>query len=127
MFYLNNEKFILLCKLYNDSDLLFKNLVQLPYLLTLSTLLFSMGLIGICLKKNKNIIFFMLCIEIILLSSVINFTVFSIFQGEPLGQIYALFIITLAACESALGLGLLIAAYRVKKSVNFRHFENLRG
>ena len=69
----------------------------------------------------------MLCIEIILLSSVINFIVFSLLKNDPTGQLYALFIITLAACESALGLGLLIACYRVKKTIIFQSFEYLRG
>ena len=107
----------------NYSEFIFN--LNLVFILAIT--LFIMGILGICLNKKKNILFLMLCIEIILLSSVLNFIIFSVYLNDPTGQIYALFVITLAACESALGLGLLVAAYRVNKTINLNYFEALRG
>ena len=101
--------------------------IKLNLVFILSISLFILGILGIGLSRHKTILFLMLCIEMILLSSVLNFIIFSVYRNDPSGQIYALFIITLAACESALGLGLLVTAYRVNKTVDFDYFENLRG
>jgi len=101
--------------------------LKLNIVFSLAVILFVLGIFGICFNNDRSILFLMLCIEIILLSSILNFIVFSIWRNDPTGQVYALFVITLAACESALGLGLLVAAYRVNKTIDFEHFETLRG
>lgn len=64
-------------------------------------------------------------VELILLSLVINFTLFGKIHGSLSGQIYSLFIITLAAAEAAIGLSILINAYNQKKSITFNSYNNI--
>jgi NADH-quinone oxidoreductase subunit K len=118
---LNNDFLILL-----DEFEIYSGSLKLGVVFILSFFLFIMGLVGISSNK-RNILILMLSIEIILLASVLNFISFSVLFQDPNGQIYALLVITLAACESAIGLGLLVSAYRVKKTVGFPFFNNLRG
>lgn len=66
---------------------------------------------------KKNIIIILISLEIILLSIIINFIIFSVFLDDFLGQIYGLFVLTMAAAETALGLAILISYYRVRGSV----------
>lgn len=94
--------------------------------LPFSLSLFIMGLIGIRYNKN-NVLILMLCLEILLLASTINFIVYSLVHSDPTGEVYALYIITVAACESAIGLSLLVAVYRLKGSITFDKLNRLRG
>ena len=89
-----------------------------------SVTLFITGFVVFAFNK-KNLIIFIMGVELILLSLIINFTIFGMIHGSLVGQIYSLFIITLAAAEAAIGLSLLISAYRLKKSLNFKSFNNL--
>lgn len=122
MFYYLNNDFLLLL----DEFEIYSGSLKLGLVFILSFLLFIVGLIGISSNK-RNILTLMLSIEVILLASVLNFISFSVLIQDPNGQIYALLVITLAACESAIGLGLLVSAYRVKKTVGFQFFNKLRG
>ena len=88
--------------------------------------LFIISLIGI-LSNYKNILILMIYVEILLAACTLEFITFSLLWVDPLGQIYALLVITLAACESALGLGLLISAYRLKRSLDWPSFSKLKG
>lgn len=94
-------------------------------LLLFSSILFLIGLLGIILNEN-NFIILLLCIELLLLSSVLNFIFFSIYYMDPRGEIYALIVITVAAAESVVGLGLLISMFRLKKKINFFFFNNFK-
>ena len=96
------------------------------FLLILNSFLFLIGLFGLILNR-KNFIIIILSIEILLLSVNLNFIVFSIYLDDIMGQIYVLFILTVAATESALGLAILTAYYRLKNFIlidNFRDIKN---
>lgn len=88
--------------------------------------LFIFGLIGLFLFKN-NIITVLISIELILFSLNLNFIFFSLYLDDLIGQIFSLFIITVAAAESAIGLGLLIIYYRLKGLISVDLINNLKG
>lgn len=85
--------------------------------------LFFLGSFGIIMNK-KNIIFVLMSIELMLLAINLNFIIFSVYLDDILGQIFSLFILTIAAAESAIGLAILVIYYRVKKTVSVQ-FINL--
>jgi len=93
-------------------------------LLIFTTVLFITGLLILGLNK-QNLIILIMGVELILLSVFLNFIAFAILNGTPDGHIYSLIIITLSAAEAAIGLGLFIAAYKIKKSLNFMAFDEL--
>lgn len=103
-----------------------KQSTDLVLSLTFTFLLLTVGLIGVWCN-DRNVLILMLCIELILLSSTLNFVIFSILWYDPAGQIYALSVLTVAACESAVGLGLLISAYCIKENITFESFRDLKG
>ena len=80
--------------------------------------LFFIGFIGIILNI-QNALILLLSAEIMLLGISLNFILFSVYTLDPKGQIFALFIIVIAAAETAIGLGLLIIVYRVLGDINF--------
>ena len=81
--------------------------------LSISITLFLIGFLGIFLIK-KNIIIILMSIELMLLSININFIIFSMYADDIVGQVFALFILTVAAAESAIGLAILVIYYRIK-------------
>jgi NADH-quinone oxidoreductase subunit K len=87
--------------------------------------LFFIGLIGIILNK-QNLLVLIMSAEIMLLGISLNFIFFSVYAFDPKGQVYALFIMVIAAAETAVGLGILIAKYRVSNAINFALFKNLK-
>jgi len=89
-------------------------------------LLFLIGVIGILINR-KNIIILLMCIELILLS--INFLLLtnSIILDNIDGQVYAFYILVVAAAESAIGLAILVAYYRVKGSISIKYINLLKG
>ena len=93
-------------------------------LLIFTTILFITGLLILALNK-QNLIILIMGVELILLSVFLNFIAFAILNGTPDGHVYSLIIITLSAAEAAIGLGLFIAAYKIKKSLNFMAFDEL--
>ena len=103
------------------------NLVPLEYLLSYATILFILSLIGIVFNKQKNIITFMLFVELMLFSLSFLVIIFSLIWNAPQGQIFALFIMCIAVAESSIGLGLLIMLYRLKQRIEFSAISNLKG
>lgn len=83
---------------------------------TLSILLFGLGLSGIILNR-RNIIIILMSIELILLAVNLNFIVYSVYLDDLMGQVFALFVLTVAAAESAIGLAILVVYYRVRGSI----------
>jgi len=81
--------------------------------LVISSTLFFIGLFGIVLNR-KNIILMLMSIELMFLGINFNFIIFSIFLDDILGQIFAFFILTVAAAESAIGLAILVIYYRIR-------------
>ena len=99
--------------------------IGLNHYLILSAVLFSMGLIGVLLRKN--IIVIMMSIELMLNAVNLSMVAFSKFTGHMDGQIMVFFIMTVAAAEAAVGLALVVAIYKRFKEVNIRTLEHLRG
>jgi NADH-quinone oxidoreductase subunit K len=91
-----------------------------------SSLLFVIGMFGIFLNR-KNIISILMAIELILLSVNLNFVAFSAHFHDLTGQIYALFILTVAAAESAIGLAIAVVLFRNLKSVEVEDITALKG
>ena len=100
--------------------------IEIIKILFLSISLFLIGVIGIFLIK-KNIIIVLMSIELMLLSININFIVFSIYLDDMVGQIFALFVLTVAAAESAIGLAILVVYYRIKGVVSINFINSIKG
>jgi NADH-quinone oxidoreductase subunit K len=100
--------------------------VTLTHYLILSAILFSLGLYGVVTRKNAILI--LMGIELILNSANINLVAFSRFSSGNLdGQIFAIFIIVIAAAEAAIGLAIVLSMYRLIKSVNLDQADTLKG
>ena len=88
--------------------------------------LFVLGLFGIMLRR-KNILVVLMCIELVLLSVNLNFIIFSVYLDDFNGQILSLFILTVAASESAIGLAILIIYFRICGNILIEKLNILRG
>ena len=100
--------------------------IGLGHYLTLGAIIFTIGLVGIFLSR-KNIIIILMCIELILLAVNINLVSFSIFINDLTGQIFALFILTVAAAEAAIGLAIIVVYYRNSGTIRVEEINNLKG
>ena len=100
--------------------------IELGHYLTLGAIIFSIGLVGIFLNR-KNIIVILMSIELILLSVNINLVSFSIFLNYLTGQIFTLFILTVAAAEAAIGLAIIVAYYRNTSTIDVEKIQSLKG
>jgi NADH-quinone oxidoreductase subunit K len=89
-------------------------------------ILFMTGVLGILVNRT-NIIIILMCIEIILLSVNLNFIIVSIYLDDFLGQIFSLFVLTVAAAESAIGLAILILYYRIRNKILINEIATLKG
>ena len=94
--------------------------------LQISLLLFTIGICGILLNR-KNIILILMSIELMLLAINLNLIFFSIFIDDIVGQIFSLFILTIAAAESAIGLAILIIYYRIRGTIAISYLNILKG
>ena len=100
--------------------------VGLGHYLTLGAIIFTIGIVGIFLNR-KNIIVILMCIELILLAVNINLVSFSVFFNDLIGQIFTLFILTVAAAEAAIGLAIIVAYYRNTGTVHVEEINSLKG
>ena len=100
--------------------------VSLGHYLTLGAIIFTIGIIGIFLNR-KNVIVILMSIELILLAVTINLVSFSIFLQDLSGQIFTLFILTVAAAEAAIGLAIIVVYYRNAGTIRVEEIENLKG
>jgi NADH-quinone oxidoreductase subunit K len=98
--------------------------LTLAHYLILSTILFTVGLYGVFTRRNA--VALLLAIELIMLAVALNFTACSRFLAAPGGQIFAIFVITVAAAEAAVGLALVIAIYRNQKDVDLDRLTFLK-
>jgi NADH-quinone oxidoreductase subunit K len=90
--------------------------LNITYILNLTSIVFFIGLIGIVLNR-KNILIIIMSIELLLLAINLNFAAFSIYLDDIIGQIFVLFILTIAAAESAIGLAIITVFYKLKNSI----------
>ena len=96
------------------------------YFTLLSALLFSIGMLGIFLNR-RSIIIILMSIELLLLSVNINLVAFSTYLGNLSGQIFAMFTLTVAAAEAAIGLAILVAFFRNLGSIEVQKINKLKG
>lgn len=90
--------------------------ININYILNLTSIVFFIGLIGIVLNR-KNILIIIMSIELLLLAVNLNFAALSVYLDDIIGQIFVLFILTIAATESAIGLAIITVFYRLKNSI----------
>ena len=100
--------------------------ITLGHYLTLSAIIFTIGIIGIFLNR-KNVIIILMSIELILLSVNINLVSFSIYLQNLVGQVFTMFILTVAAAEAAIGLAIIVIYYKNKGSINVDQIHSLKG
>jgi NADH-quinone oxidoreductase subunit K len=100
--------------------------IGLSHYLTVSAILFILGVFGIFLNR-KNVIIILMSIELILLSVNLNMVAFSAFLNDIVGQVFALFILTVAAAEAAIGLAILVVFYRNRGSIAVEDVNVMKG
>ncbi len=100
--------------------------VGLGHYLTLAAIIFVIGIVGIFLNR-KNVIIILMSIELILLAVNINLVSFSIYLEDLVGQIFTMFILTVAAAEAAVGLAIIVLYYKNKGSINVEQISSLKG
>jgi NADH-quinone oxidoreductase subunit K len=101
-------------------------IIGLGHYLSVAAVLFTLGIFGIFLNR-KNVIIILMSIELILLSVNINMVAFSSFLGDISGQIFALFVLTVAAAEAAIGLAILVVYYRNRGSIAVEDVNLMKG
>lgn len=100
--------------------------IGLVHYLSLAAILFTVGVFGIFLNR-KNVIIILMSVELMLLSVNINFVAFSSFLHDLTGQVFTMFILTVAAAEAAIGLAILVAFFRNKGSIAVEDISALKG
>jgi len=100
--------------------------VGLSHYLTVAAILFTLGIFGIFLNR-KNIIIILMSVELMLLSVNINLVAFSTTLGDLTGQIFAMFVLTVAAAEAAIGLAILVAYFRNRGSIAVEDINLMKG
>ena len=100
--------------------------ISLGHYLILAATIFTIGVVGIFLNR-KNIIVILMSIELILLAVNINLVAFSIYMNDLVGQIFTLFILTVAAAEAAIGLAIIVIYYRNSGTIKVQEIDKLKG
>jgi len=100
--------------------------IGLANYLAVAAIVFTIGVLGIFLNR-KNVIIILMSIELILLSVNINFVAFSAYLGNLTGQIFALFVLTVAAAEAAIGLAILVVYFRNRGSIAVETVNLMKG
>ncbi len=100
--------------------------IGLSHYLTLAGILFTLGVFGIFLNR-KNVIVILMSVELMLLAVNINFVAFSSYLNDMAGQVFAMFILTVAAAEAAIGLAILVIFFRNRGSIAVEDISTLKG
>jgi NADH-quinone oxidoreductase subunit K len=103
------------------------SILPIENFISFSLVMFVLSMLGISINKQKNFLIVMLFFELMLFSLSLLSITFSVNSYDPQGQIFALFIMSIAVSESAIGLGILISLFRINKRVDFDSFSYLRG
>tara|TARA_Y100000590_G_scaffold393113_1_gene471118 strand:- start:3133 stop:3438 length:306 start_codon:yes stop_codon:yes gene_type:complete len=101
-------------------------MISLGHYLILGAIIFTLGVLGIFLNK-KNVIIILMSIELILLSVNINFVAFSSYLNDISGQVFAMFILTVAASEAAIGLAILVVFFRNRSTIAVEDINRMKG
>lgn len=99
--------------------------VPLGWYLILSALLFTVGAVGVLIKRNPIVIF--MCIELMLNAANLTFIAFGRYLGNPGGMMFSIFVMAVAAAEVAVGLGILISIFRSRENINVDEVNMMRG
>ena len=100
--------------------------ISLAHYLTVGAILFTLGIFGIFLNR-KNVIIILMSVELMLLAVNINFIAFSAHLGDLVGQIFAMFVLTVAAAEAAIGLAILVVYFRNRGSIAVEDINMMKG
>jgi NADH-quinone oxidoreductase subunit K len=100
--------------------------IGLGHYLTVASVLFTLGILGIFLNR-KNVIVILMCVELMLLAVNINLVAFSAYQGNIVGQIFAMLVLTVAAAEAAIGLAILVVYFRNRGTVEVEDINAMKG
>jgi len=100
--------------------------IGLTHYLTVAAILFTIGIFGIFLNR-KNVIIILMSVELMLLSVNINLVAFSHFLGDMVGQVFAMFVLTVAAAEAAIGLAILVVYFRNRGSIAVEDINMMNG
>ena len=100
--------------------------IRLAHYLTVAAILFTLGIFGIFLNR-KNVIIIMMSIELMLLAVNINFVAFSVVLNDLVGQVFAMFVLTVAAAEAAIGLAILVVYFRNRGTIQVEDIDLMRG
>ncbi len=101
-------------------------MIPLSHYLVLGAILFGISVVGIFLNR-KNVVILLMSIELLLLAVNMNFVAFSHYLGDPSGQVFVFFILTVAAAEAAIGLAILIVLFRSRHTINVEELDSLKG
>ncbi len=101
-------------------------MIGLSHYLVVAAILFTLGVLGIFINR-KNVIVILMSVELILLAVNINLVAFSTHLDDITGQIFALFVLTVAAAEAAIGLAILVVFFRNRGSIAVEDVSSLRG
>ncbi len=101
-------------------------MIGLTHYLVVAAILFTMGVLGIFLNR-KNIIVILMAIELMLLAVNINLVAFSAYLGDLVGQVFTLFVLTVAAAEAAIGLAILVVFFRNRGSIAVEDVNMMKG
>ena len=101
-------------------------MISLGHYLVVSAILFVMGVLGIFINR-KNIIIILMAIELILLSVNLNLVAFSAYLHDLVGQIFAMFVLTVAAGEAAIGLAILVIYFRSRGTIAVEDVNRMKG
>ena len=100
--------------------------IGLGHYLWVAAILFTLGIFGIFLNR-RNVIIILMSIELILLAVNINFVAFSSFLGDLVGQVFAMFVLTVAAAEAAIGLAILVVYFRNRGTIRVEDIRMMKG
>lgn len=100
--------------------------IGLEHYLTLAAVLFTLGVFGIFLNR-KNVIIILMSLELILLAVNINLVAFSAYLGDLVGQVFAMFVLTVAAAEAAIGLAIVVTYFRQRGSIAVEDINQMKG
>jgi len=100
--------------------------IGLTHYLTVAAILFTLGIFGIFLNR-KNVIIILMSIELMLLAVNINFVAFSAQLGDLVGQVFAMFVLTVAAAEAAIGLAILVVYFRNRGTIEVEDINVMKG
>jgi NADH-quinone oxidoreductase subunit K len=101
-------------------------ILNINYILSIAITLFLIGVLGLVLNR-KNILITLMSIELMLLAINLNFIIFSIYLDDLTGYVFVLFILTIAAAESAIGLAILTIYYRLKNNIRIDKIKNIKS